>query len=338
MENPATTAAAALPSLYEKNKLRIAGALNALGDVMLLLDGRKSNNIPFKMAGWLYTAGAVVITLFGSTNKEQQVKDLTERTAEFVQSQALNQSAELESGKILHQRDNGVLASSSRFLRRHSAQVMLWLYTLGAGAMLTAGITNFNSTPASNTKLKKAAFSEVLVGATSLLVKSVSLIMPEKAESRLDSQKPEEKGIIGWFKEKPMRVFGYGSLATEAFWGYRAYAKFDAGEKWQKSAVTAGSYMLSDLVIAGTNKDAANAVGKMNEAEQAKLENMIAETIAVQAEAEREKLSAQAAEFLKKESIVNGSIEQLRESILQRATKLWSERHQETPALEMQRA
>lgn len=358
MENSVTTPVAP-PSLYEKNKLRIAGALNAIGDIGLLADGFKSKSIPFKAAGWLYTAGALIATFFGASSKEQQKQDLTERAAEFVQSFNPEKTPDLESARILQQKDTGIMASIGRSLRRHSGQIMLALYTLGAGAMLWHGVNGYKSASAEY-KLAKdeggnrfekatAALTEakgtIGYGISSLSIKALSLFVKEDTAQEKASPNTT-KGVIGWFKEKPMRIFGYGSLITETMMGIRTYGKYkqsiaeagtDKKTNWGFSALTTGAYALSDLVIAGTNKDAANAVGKMTDAEQAKLENMVAETIAVQPEEQRERLSAEAAEFLKKESIVNGSADQLRESILQRATKLWSERKSAATA-EIQRA
>lgn len=331
----------AASSLYEQNKLRIAGALNALGDVSLLYGAYKEKNPLRILAGILYTAGAAAITFFGSTSKEEQVKDLTERAAEFIQARSGEKSPELESTQIMNARNTGFFAELGKSLRRHAGQVMLWFYTLGAGAMLANGIVKLNKHREETPKDKHSFndFSGVFLGGFSLLIKGVSLMMPERTQETSEEAKSKgEKGIVAWVKEKPMRLFGYGSLLTEGFWAWDTYADYKKGNEWRWNATTTASYMLSDVVIANTNKDAANAVGKLNDAEQAKLENMMAETIAVQPEEQREKLSGESAIFLKKEAIVNGSVEQLRESILKRATKLWSERNNTPAQAEPQRA
>ncbi|MDG1286953.1 MAG: hypothetical protein P8P30_05235 [Rickettsiales bacterium] len=337
-------AAKAAPSLYEKNKLRIAGVLNGFGDIALLKDGytdefddktkRKVDKTHLKVSGWLYTLGAAVITFFGSVNKDQQVKDLSYRTAEFMKQKTGSLTNDLQSSKILN-RESGVMAKMARGLRRHSAQAMLWCYTLGAGAMLAGGIKAYRK-PGGDKPI-----SEILVGGMSLLVKAASMLLPEKSTTTDPEQsRIKETGIIGWIKEKPMRLFGYGSMLTEAFWGYRAYEKKKAGKDWKLAAATGGAYAASDVVIATTNKDATNAMGRLDQQEQGDLENMIAETIAHQSAEKQEALSQEAATFLEKEAAVSGNVDELRQSIMQRVEKLqdkaWVDRKVEEPAMELQ--
>lgn len=329
-----------LNGTYERNKLRIAGTLNAIGDVGLLIDGFHSKSVPLKMAGWFYTAGATIAMLFGTASKDRQVKDLTERAAEFVQARSDAKPADLESSEILNQRDTGFFANVGRTLRRYSGQTMLGLYTLGAGAMLTHGIEGYKANKAAKKDLVEAE-ATIGYGIASLTVKALSFLTTEKAAHEKEVSPNASKGLWGWFQEKPMRIFGYGSIVTDSLMGLRTYGKYRKSKRepvdptaptlsgWQKlsgsygwSALTTGSYLLSDGVIATSNKDAANAVGKLNGAEQGKIETMMAETIARQPEAKQEALVAEAAEFMEKECMVCGPTEQLRTSLLSRVKQL----------------
>lgn len=332
------------PSLYEKNKLRIAGALNGFGDITLLLDGYKKEYDDngqlidkrfTKLAGWLYTIGAGVITLFGSVDKNAEVLDISKRTAEFLKSKGSTLSENLESTRILQQGQSNT-GNFLNKLRRHSAQIMLWFYTLGAGALFAGGIRDYRNASKAG---EKKPIGDLLVGGMSLLVKSASFLMPEKAAtSETEIENGKRKGLIGWIKEKPMRLFGYGSMLTEAFWGFRAYEKFKAGKKWKLSAATGSAYALSDVVIATTNKDAANAI-RLDETEQSQLENMVAETIAHQASEKQDQLITESAAFLEKQAGVNGNAQELRQSIMQRVESMrgsdWAERSANTAQLEL---
>ncbi len=343
------TASPATLSAYEKNKLSIAGALNAIGDVGLLIDGFGSKSIPFKLAGWLYTAGALVVTFFGTPNKGEQVRDLWERSAEFIQSKATTKNPDLKSAEVLQKRDTGVLATVNRAMRRYSGQIMLALYTLGAGAMLTHGINSYQRDKAAGKDLTEAK-GTIGYGIASLTIKALSLGIKEDASQEKKASPRSADGIIGWFKEKPMRIFGYGSLITETMMGWRTYGKYkksllpDSGDtsNYVWSALTTGSYALSDLVIASTNKDAANAVGKLSETAQDKIENMMAQTIAAQPLDKQEQLTQEAAQFLRRESTVNGTAEQLQASLSARVQKMsdaWTDRGTaESIATEAQRA
>ena len=305
-------------SLYERSKLRLAGALNLVGDISLLAESVQSKSLPLKLAGWFYAIGASIITVFGAPQKEQLVRDLNERAAEFIQAQSGQTSDDLISSTILRQRDTGFTASISRMLRRYSAEVMLWFYTLGAGALLTHGVLDYQKAGSGGRK----PLGDILVGATSLLVKTIALATPERARSSDDAPSNKNKSLIDWISEKPMRLFGYGSLATEGFWAYRTYEKYKSNHKWMWSATTTGSYMLSDIIIANTNKDAANAVGAMTPTEQTRLETMLAETIARQPKEQQAELASKAAEFLHKEPIIKGSTVQLRDAIVSRMAQL----------------
>ncbi|MFO1243342.1 MAG: hypothetical protein U1E36_09160 [Rickettsiales bacterium] len=323
----------------EKNSLRIAGTLNAIGDIGLLADGFKSTSVPFKLAGWFYTAGAAAAVLFGTTSKDRQVRDLTERAAEFVQARNENKDADVESAEILKHRNNGLFANAARAMRRYSGQIMLGFYTLGAGAMLTHGIEGYKADKAAGKNLLEAR-GTIAYGIASLTVKALSFLVTERSEeAKISPDTP--KGILGWLQDKPMRIFGYGSLVTDSLMGLRTYGKykksrheaagahmpqatgwqaFKSGYGW--SALTTGSYLLSDVIITSANKDAANAVGKLHNGEQEKIENMMAETIARQPVEKQEKLSAEAAEFLEKECMVCGPTENLRSSLLSKVKEL----------------
>lgn len=353
-----------MSSLYEKHKLRIAGALNALGDVGLLIEGFASKSIPFKVAGWLYTAGAVVATFFGTPDKSHQVADLKERAAAFIETHNGEKSAQTSAQHVLKNRDESFSARITRSLRRYSGQIMLALYTAGAVAMLVHGVKSHKQAKLNHEiaiadniekEIKKtegklfAAKSTIGYGISSLTIKALSLLVKEDSTKKAAGTS-QNTGVIGWFKEKPMRIFGYGSLITETMMGLRSYGQYKeyqaakaAGEEvekqnWGWSALTAVSYTASDLVIANTNKDAANAVGKLTEAEQEKVESMMAETISHLRAERRDLLIDKAADFLEKESLVNGSREELRASLLKRTASLWAERHQHEIKPDLQRA
>lgn len=353
MTTPSIAEPTAAPSLYEKNKLRISGALNLLGDVGLLAEGLTQKNIFKIAAGGLYTVGAASLAFLGKANPKKQLEELRENTALFLNREVANKDSSLESVKIVNQRDKGGLASFGRFLKKNAADVTLFFYTLGAGAMLANGVKSYKTLKDENdtsqrglAKLEEAK-ATIGYGISSLSIKATSLAMRESKKT--DVEKP--KGLIGWLKEKPLRLFGYGSLITETMLGWKTYGQWKQSKakgqtaedkkafRW--SALTTASYAASDIVIATANKDATNAVRKMNEVEQEKLEEMVAETIAHQSEQEREALASKTAQFLETQAAVNGNAEQLCQSILKRVEKMsgraWTTRaEEEDPVAEHQ--
>lgn len=325
-------------SAYDKNKLRIAGGLNFIGDVGLLIDGIKNKDPLTQVAGWLYTVGAGIATLFGTAGKERQLRDLHERTAEFLHNHASNKDRNLLSSQTLQNRKTGVMANLDRGLRRHAGQTMLGFYLAGAVAMLFNGIRKLKRDTAAGRDLNDAR-ATIGYGIVSILVKAVSFFTKEDSAKNKTVEKTAKpaSGFIGWLKEKPMRIFGYGSLVTESMLAWRTYGKYkkrEAGEDFRWAALTTGSYMASDVIIAGANKDAANAV-KLDAADRQKLESMAAETIAAQAESERAPLIEKTAEFLASQPQVGGNTEQVRQSltekIKQMSGKLWADRAADRP-------
>ncbi len=337
-------------SLYERNKLRISAALNLLGDVGLLIEGRTQKNPLKQAAGWLYTIGAMSLTVLGSANPKQQLQELREQTALFLNKEATNKDSSLESSKIVQSRDTGFMANTMRFLKKNAADVTLFFYTLGAGTMLANGVKGYKTLKASGDNSEKGlakleeAKGTIGYGISSLSIKAASLALRE------DKQVGKSEGVVGWLKEKPLRLFGYGSLITESMLGWKTYGQWkqtkakgqteEDKKAFRWATVTTGSYALSDVVIATANKDAASAVGKMEQLEQENLEEMVAETIVHQSAEEQDALATKTAQFLETQGAVNGNAQELRQSIMQRVEKMqnkaWVDRQAEAPAMELQ--
>ena len=306
------------PSLFERNKLRISAGFNLLGDVGLFVDGYNKGKAFRMVAGGFYTFGAGIAALFGSTNKKQQFKDLKLRTAEFLHGLNESKNTQIQSAKIIQKFEKAdLLTKASTFLRRYAGQVMLGFYTLGAAVLFAGGVKDYHTEKGED----KPKIGDIGAGGSSLIVKITSLLLPEKRVKKGESENKKEQSTVDWLKEKPMRLFGYGSLLTEGFWAYRTYEDARDGEDWKWSATTTASYALSDIVIATANKDAANAAGQLNGTQREQLEEMIAETIAHQNADRRVDMTSQAVEFLEGEVGVEAETTVIRQSLEQRIAK-----------------
>jgi hypothetical protein len=300
--------------LQESHRLQLAGALNGFGDVLLLADGIEKRD-PWRIAaGSLYTVGAAAITFFGSPDNKQQRSELQQRLNHFLLNEGMT-PLPLEQEKA---------APLTQILRHHSTNIMLGCYTLGAAALLASGVKPYLSDSAIPTTDKRN-IGDILVGGVSLLVKGTSWMMPEqKTPTEPDSS--EDKGWMTQIKDKPMQVFGYGSLLTELFWAGKTVETFKNGEQWKLTAATTASYILSDLLIATTHKNATHMGEQLTASEQSDLEEKLAKEIARQSLSNRAALYDKTANFLSNEPLVRGSKEDLRHILEKKSSGSWAER------------
>ena len=302
-----------------KNSLRLAGALNLFGDVSLLVSGIKSKD-SYKMAGGgLYTLGAVNLMGYGSVNKSYSMRNLSEHTAEFIKHAAGELPSDTALANILTQRNTGKWTDLSHLLHTQPAQNTMGLYTAGAAAMLGSGIGRYRSGEGAGA---------LAYGISSLGVKAATLAIPEKSAS--EEKKP---GIVGWIQEKPLRVFGYGSLASELFLGLASYQEFKKGRSnggyfW--TALSTGSYMASDVLMAISHKNPNNAEGKFTADETTQIVALAAEAIASTPKAKRIQLTNQVARFLAEQPEIQGDQNDIRQSLHKQmndaAPDSWAER------------
>jgi len=272
------------PSFLQRNSLRLAGILNLIGDVGLLGGGKKIRDNYKTIGGAFYTLGGLNLTLFGRVKPEEKLQQVTEGTAEFIKEK----TGHLPEGSILANADTH--KKSHGFFYRNAAQNTLYAYTLGAAAMLGSGIKKYRAGEG-----KSALF----YGISSLVFKLASLLIPEKSDKE-DLEK-KKGGFINWIRQKPLRIFGYGSLVTDSLLGitaYKDYKRDPHNSDYRWSAVTTITYLLADFLVANSNKDPSNARGKLKADEQRRVETLAAEAIAREPVENQENLVQEVAAFL----------------------------------------
>lgn len=293
--------------------LKGAGALNLVGDVALLASGITSGRAHEITGGALYTAGAAVLTRYANVKTEHHLRKVAENTAKFLQSQAGELPPHCGLFSILKEKREGFVPNLENFLYRYPSEVMLGAYTLGAAAMLQSGIKQGNPWG-------------VAYGTSSLALKAASLLIPEKHISDEEKARAGPFGkFVHWVQEKPLRVFGFGSLVTDTLLGLSAYREFRNDPK-QKGYVfkfvTTGTYMLADVLMAISNKNHANADGKFDTEEQRRLEALIAETISCQPKEMQEALVQQVSGYLAMQPEMQGKAGDFAEAIREQMAHL----------------
>ena len=212
-------------------------------------------------------------------------------------------------------------------LYHNAAQNTLGVYTAGAGAMLGSGIQQYRKDP--------KEFATLGYGISSLVFKVASFMIPEKSKKESNGRnRGLLGGIVDWVREKPLRLFGWGSVITDSFLAVDAYKKYKHTPKesgnyvWK--ATTAATYIVADLLIAISSKDHANASGKLDADGQRRILAMAAEAIIREPQATRDSLTFEIAEFLATQPNVSGTAAELDKAIQEQLTQLgknrWAQR------------
>lgn len=288
----------------EDNSIRAGGVLNLIGDGGLMVSGLMAGRSQEAVAGMLYTGGALVSARYGNVRTEYHVRQVQAELAEYLKEQAGTLPEDCGLYSILRDYRSGGIQRAEDFLYRYPSQTMLGAYTLGALSMLQSG-------------LRHGKPWDVAYGVNSVASKVGSLLIPEKPKDE-----PSKGGLIGWLQEKPLRLFGYGSLISDVLLGMSALHEYRFNPK-QKSYIfkflTTGTYIMSDLMFAISNKNAANAGGKFDVTEQRSIEALAAETIARQPKAMQSPLANQVAGFLSLRPEINGTAQEIAASIIAQA-------------------
>lgn len=301
-----------LAEFYQRSKLRIASTLNLFGDVFLFADGVRNEDPLRAIAGGLYSMGAGIAGFFARLSPKERTQELKEKTADFIRQHVTDGFRQSKAEAVYQQAQNKSLTQKiNAYLKRNSASVMLWFYTSGAAVLFASGLHKFIKGDSQS----KRPVGELLVGGFSLLVKLTSAILPEP-EKRTDRTKTKN----GWraLKEQPLKIFGYGSLLTEAFWAYETYEKANSKKPWKLTAALTASYALSDAIMTGVDKEAVNQLPPLQADEQLVLEDMLAEAIHRQHSTKHTNSTQKAAQFLSQQQGVDRSEQEIYNSINQK--------------------
>lgn len=297
-----------------RNSLQMAGLLNLIGDASLLGAGYKAKDKFMTLAGGLYTGGALALARYGKPSQARALKTVTEDTADFLKQKAGMLPEGTALSKADAAKDSSAFSRAEHYLYRHPADAMLGLYTAGAASMLGSGIATGNK--------KRIGY-----GVWSLLVKTTSFLMPEKTDTQAPvaekSNNPLTR-LVAWVREKPMRLFGYGSLITEVLYASSVFEDYkNKKEGTTLGFVTAGAYIASDLLAAVSSKDTTKTDGQLSAAEVRKVEAMAAEAIAKQDDpTRRAALVEEVSGFLAKRPEIGGSRESIRHAIVSQVEHL----------------
>ena len=336
---PAPAAQTGLRDFFKRNSLQVAGTLNLLGDAGFFMQGLKDIRAAHTkqqriaayaeaIGGGLYSLGGANLVLFGNVDQRKPVNEIIAKTAVFMTEQVGPLPKTTALGALHPSMQK---TSTPSFFYRNTAQNTLTAYTLGAGALVVTGISRFRA---------KVPEGGIMLGygLASVGVKLASLLIPEKAKE--DENEKPATGLMAWLKEKPLRIFGYGSIITDSLLAKRAFDKYKAGVNSTGPIATAGSYILADSMMAISSKDKNNVTGTFSAEDQQHIETLVAQTLAEQPKENQAALLQKVSKFLSKQSgmprkphdIAKGIIEHLPNDC-----KAWASRLENEQPLEMAR-
>lgn len=298
------------PSFIQRHSLSLAGGLNLVGDIGLLRSGfSPANPNPYrKAAGALYTLGGLNLVSFGHVNKKLQIQDVAERVATLIEKE----DGDLYKTAAHHLRQNAqkLTGRVERFFYNNPGQNTMALYTAGAATMFASGLRQLR---------REKDYWELAYGTSSLTLKLLSFIIPEKSKHE-DNKEPSN--LLEWIKEKPLRLFGYGSFITDGLFAWGTYKKYMANPKGNhlSSAITSATFLMADALMAISYKDPSNLGVDFSSNEQQQLEKLIAEAIATLPKERQAAIIDSVAEFLSRQPEIPSAMD--KDTINQSITSL----------------
>ena len=296
-------------SIVSQHSLRIAGLLNLVGDVALLAEGlgigaEKKEIQPLMVSmGALYTLGGLNLALFGSPDINRAQHELSHRIADFIEQE----TGELPPASKLANLCNdthGMFEQCKNALASDPVQNTMALYTAGAAVALARGVGKYRESDKGSRN-----FSDLGYGASSLSLKLASYLIPEDNRQQAEPKKISsfkeflDQNVIEWVKEKPLRLFGYGSFIPDAFMikgTLRDINNKPDLTSTQKGimGVKALSYPIADLLMAVSHKSSENNAALLNETQEREITELVEDVIAQHSYIDKTALRTQIDAFL----------------------------------------
>ncbi len=287
-------------SILSQHSLRMAGLLNLIGDVAMLAEGlgiggEKKEIQPLMVAmGALYTLGGLNLALFGSPDANRAQHELSHRIADFIDQETGELPPASKLAKLCGE-PHGMLEQCKNALASDPVQNTMALYTAGAAVALARGIGKYRESDRQPDDLWKVGY-----GATSLSLKLASYLIPEESKNATD-EKPSN--VIEWVKEKPLRLFGYGSFIPDGLlirdtWEDMKNTPDLTSTQKSIMGVKALSYPIADLLMAVSHKSSENNAALLNEDQQREVAALVEDAVASHSMIDKQALRAQIEGFL----------------------------------------
>jgi hypothetical protein len=330
------------PSWKDKT-LKLAGYGYSVGDLSMAAAAklRSGGDANVFSGALIWLAGGIAAAVYGNPDPRTQLQLLSHRFEAHLQQQGITIPQDVRAQHALLNKP-GFLGQCQEFLYKHPSEMLNAAYGIGAALLLKDG---FRELAAGDKKLipvfKEGLKRESVLGAVNGMSKNFwmgaligggalsGLLIKEDADAR----KKAEHGnmldkAVAYVQEKPLRVTGtlyglnnvFAVLKAVEDYSHRGLTK-GVMKPYHFSGLTAGSYILSNILLTTVSRDHATAK-KLDSSALTPLQDAAARVIAAQPQEKREALIADMAEYLGNQKEVGMSKEQLVASLNAQLAKL----------------
>lgn len=310
----------------KKRTLQASGAFYLVGDACYTYYGYKKAHWEDIAAGLSYFAGTGSLLAFGKNDQSDiQVRDIARKLKKFFDTEhvKLPDSCSLEN--ITKDRNTGVLGTVTEFCQRYPSELMNVFYGLAGTFIATSAFrhrVNGKVLAGMDAHAIKEMRSEGLwdmgLGLMTLASGAASILIKEK---KPDPDDPPPKNALekawAWVQEKPLRVAGYGYIASTLCHAVSTYkAMKEANRVGDKAtmgtvgfrAAFVGANLVAEALLAISSKGHGEGV-LTDDSVKDSVYSLVAELILKQSEKDRAYLIPHVAGFLQQPDVLADSFE-----------------------------
>jgi hypothetical protein len=247
------------PSILDKVKdasRRYAGYGYMLGDASLVAYGIATKERGTVTAGLLWGLGGAAMGAFGKKPSRYLLKEHSIDLARHLHEQGITIPEESALSQDYLQNNNRFLDSVQRFAYKHPTELLNTIYGVGASIMAASAVSGKNAAQPKWSLFASGAL--ILAGALSGLF--IQEKTPDHATKSADQR---NKGVVEWFKEKPLRISGGLYLLNNIPMAYGAYKMHTnpaiTHKHYRFRYLTAASFVTSNILLTLSSKDQRDA-------------------------------------------------------------------------------
>lgn len=206
----------------QKRSLQISGLLYGVGDGGFIMYGMKEANRLDIAGGIFYALGTASLVAFGQNDQaDLQIREKAKAMEQFLIKENVRIPPKCSLYAVTEDPNRGLIGEAYDWARSHPSELFNTIY-IGAGALIASGAMHGKILRVKPGELPKDRFKRLTAGwmdfALGTTTASVSLLGNLIREKKPDPDEPPPKGawqkLKAWVQEKPLRVTGYGLMAS----------------------------------------------------------------------------------------------------------------------------
>ena len=255
----------------KKRTLQTSGAFYLAGDAAFTTYGYKEAHWEDMLAGLAYFAGTSSLLAFGRNDQSDlQLHDLAKGMETFLRKENITLPETCSLKSIAEDRDKGIIKNVTDICRRYPSEMMNAFYGVAGVLIATSAMRHRVMAPAmpglaahEMRELRKEGLLDVGLGSMTTLAGAISALVEEK---KRDPDEPAARGIEKaweWIREKPLRVAGYGYIASTLCHAGSTYIAYNQAKRLGDTkrlasvpyrAVFVGANLIAETLLAISSK------------------------------------------------------------------------------------